>query len=197
MTSGNSDRDGTADEPAEPGESTEPTGPPRRKRKVEGPELPSWQTAPRREERETPLLVRYALYVWITAGVVGVVNAVMLLVNKQRVVEALIEANTTPEITEQQIADGTNAMLWLMVIVAVTFAILFGLFAYKAQQGTRRSRLMLTSLTLIVVVFYFFFLSVLPGTFLGMLSAMLCIAGVVLLYVPKSAEFFRADTSSR
>jgi hypothetical protein len=148
----------------------------------------------RRRELPRPAVVRYALIVWVTAGAVGVLNGLWLLVfKKQEVIDSWLQANRNPNVTSEQIARGATTVVWAILVISVVLAVLFSLFAYKAQDGARRARLTLTLLCVIVVVFYY----LLVGTFLGLLSGLLALAGTVLLYLPQANEYFRADEPVR
>lgn len=138
-------------------------------------------------------MVRYALVVWVAAGAVGVLNALVLMFTKDELVSALIKANRNPSITNEQIADGATTLVWTILVIGLSFAALFTLFAYKAQQGLRRARLTLALLCAVAVLFYY----LLMRTTLGLLSGLLAVAGAVLLYLPQAREYFRADPNMR
>ena len=139
------------------------------------------------EPVERPTVVRYAFVVWVLAGLAGVLNAVIMLINKQVFIDHAIEQNRTPNLGNDQVASGATTLLWMFMMVAVVFAVLFSLFAYKAQEAVRRARLMLTILCLINVVFYLAVLQV----YLSPLVAALTLAGTVLLYLPAANVFYR------
>lgn len=143
--------------------------------------------ARRTEPVQRPNAVRYAFVVWVLAGLFGVVNAVVMLINKQVFIDEAIRRNRSPNINNDQVASGQTTLLWMFLLAAVTFAVLFALMAYKAQEAVRRARLMLTILCLITVVFYLVLLQV----YLSPLVAVLTLAGTVLLYLPRSNLFFR------
>jgi peptidoglycan/LPS O-acetylase OafA/YrhL len=155
------------------------------------PEPPVMPTAEEAEldrpDGEPPKTVRYAFVAWVLAGMVGIVNAVVLLVYKQELIDTAIKNKRDPNITNEQIANGTNTLLWMFLVGAVVFAALFTLFSYKAQDGARRARLLLTMLCLVTVAFYFL---VLRTTF-GLMTALIALAATVLLYTPKASEYFR------
>jgi hypothetical protein len=144
--------------------------------------------ARRREEPiEQPAVVRYAFVVWVIAGVVGVVNAVVMLINKQVFIDHAIKQRRGANISNDQVASGATTLLWMFLVAAVVFALLFALFGYKATERERRARLMLTILCVISVVFYLVVLQV----YLSPLVAALCLAGTVLLYLPRANVFFQ------
>lgn len=145
------------------------------------------EAAADRPDQPAPKTVRYSFVVWVIAGLLGVVNAVVLLVYKQQLIDTAIKNNRNPKITNDQIAQGTTTLLWMFLVAAVVFAALFTLFAYKAQDGVRRARLLLTMLCVVTVVFYFL---VLRTTF-GLMTALLALAATVLMYLPKAAEYYR------
>lgn len=144
------------------------------------------EEAASRPDRERPAAVRYAFVVWVLAGVLGVVNAVILLLSKQDLIDYSIKNNKNPNISNEQIANGATALLWSFLVGAVVFAVFFTLFAYKAQDGVRRARLMLTMLCIVTVAFYFLVLRTVPG----LTVALLALAATTLLYLPKSNQFF-------
>jgi hypothetical protein len=147
----------------------------------------------RRSEPPRPAVVRYAVIVWVTAGAVGVLNGLLLLLNKGALTDLYVNANRDPNITNDQIARRVTTSVWAILVISVVLAVLFTLSAYKAQDGARRARLMLTLLCVIVVVFY----NLLVQTPAGLLSGLLALAGAVLLYLPKANEYFRADLPVR
>jgi hypothetical protein len=122
----------------------------------------------------------------VLTGVFGVINAVVMLANKQRLIDTWLQ-NKDPNITNEQIARGATTLLWMFMVAAVIFALLFTLFAYKAQDGVRRARLMLTLLCLITVAFYLF---ILPTT-IGRMVALLSLVATILLYLPKANLYFK------
>lgn len=135
---------------------------------------------------ERPVPVRYAFMVWVLTGLVAVLNGIVLLANKQRLVEVWTQ-NKAPGITDEQVERGATTLLWMFLIAAVVFALLFALFAYKAQGGVGRARIMLTVLCVITVAFYVLILR----TTLGLMTAMLAIIATVLLFLPSANAFFR------
>ena len=60
------------------------------------------------------------------------------------------------------------------------------LFAYKAREGTRSARTVLTGLAVLSVLFQLLFLQ---GLFADV-SALLLVIALVLLYLPRVAEYF-------
>lgn len=134
------------------------------------------------EERPAP--VRYAFVVWMFAGIMGIVNGVDMLLRKQQLVDRWVRQN--PDVARVDLERGANTLLWMFLVAAVAFAVLFTLFAYKAHEGQRRARLMLTCLCVLMVVFHFLVL----GEVFGLTSALLGVIGTVLLYLPAANRFF-------
>src|SRR5688500_1845507 len=82
-----------------------------------------------------PGLLRWSFYLALLSAVIGVVGGVFLLLNKQTLIDDLIENNKNAELTNEQIASGTTTLLWMLMTVTVVFGLLLALFGYKAQQG--------------------------------------------------------------
>ncbi|HEY0452226.1 hypothetical protein [Actinophytocola sp.] len=160
----------------------------------EPPVMPTAREAARdRGDRTTPRILRVSLYLWAAAGVVGIFGGILMLMNKQGLINDVVKANKDPKITPQQIADGMTTLLWMHMVVTVVFAVLFGLFAYKAQEGVRRARMMLTVVVVIVVIFYY----VLFRTQAGLLSALLAAIATALMYTPAARDYFGPRPTTR
>lgn len=158
--------------------------------KPEEPVMPTAEEAAAAGEpaRQAPGTVRYSFVAWILAALLGVADSVRLLIIKQQLVDRAIKENKDPNITNEQIASSYSALLWMFLIGSIVFGLLFVLFAYKAQDGVRRARMLLAVLCVITVLYYF----VIFGTQLGLMSALLALTATVLLYTPKAGEYFRS-----
>ncbi|OZM75246.1 hypothetical protein CFN78_00535 [Amycolatopsis antarctica] len=133
-----------------------------------------------------PKLVNISFGLWIAAGIVLVVGFVVTLAGKQQVIDELIRVNQDDRITNEQIASGTSALLWTLLFGAVVFAVLFALFAYKARDGARKARTILTVLFAITFVFQLLLFSTLVTLFAMLLAAV----ALVLLYLPSVSSHF-------
>lgn len=143
----------------------------------------------RPEDPQPPQLLRYAFYLYVLAGVIGLIGGIYMLINKQEIIDTIVRNNTDDRITNEQIASGTNTLLWLLMVVTLVFGVLFALFGYKVAEGVRRARMLLTILTVIIVLFYY----VLFATPFGLLSALIALVATVLLYLPASSRYFRRE----
>ena len=135
--------------------------------------------------RERPAPVRYAFVVWVLAGAFGIANVVDLFVHKQQIVDVWMRTKD-PKVTNEQVVSSVTALLWMLLVAAVVFTVFFTLFAYKAQDGVRRARLLLTMLCLVSVAFY---VTLMRTTF-GLTAALLTLIGAAMLYLPKSNAYF-------
>ncbi|WP_020668588.1 hypothetical protein [Amycolatopsis nigrescens] len=132
----------------------------------------------------TPVNVSFGL--WIAAGVVFVAGFAVTYFGKQSIVDELVRVNKDPKITADQIASGTNALLLVLLVGAVIFAVLFALFAYKAREGTRSARTVLTVLLAITVLFQLF----LFASLITLVSMLLAVVALVLMYLPSVGGYF-------
>ncbi len=133
--------------------------------------------AGRRFEEAAPTTLKWAFYLFVASGVVWVFGSVAALVIKQSLIDDQIKRNTDPKISPEQISSAVNQVLWLALILSVTFAVFMALFGYKATEGTRRARTLVTIFGTIVVLFHL----LLNGTLIGLLSAFLGLAALALL----------------
>ena len=142
--------------------------------------------AGRRFEEAAPTTLKWAFYLFVASGVVWVFGSVAALVIKQSLIDDQIKRNTDPKISPEQISSAVNQVLWLALILSVTFAVFMALFGYKATEGTRRARTLVTIFGTIVVLFHL----LLNGTLIGLLSAFLGLAALALLYSPTARAYF-------
>jgi hypothetical protein len=140
----------------------------------------------RRIEEPAPRTLRFSFYFFTAAGLVWLISAVIFLINKQTIADAQIENNTDPNITAEQIASAVNQLLWFYLVIAVVFTVFLGLFGYKATEGTRRARTLVTIFSAILVIFHLLLFS----TQFGILSALLALVGLALIWTPTARAFF-------
>lgn len=142
--------------------------------------------ASRRFEEAAPTTLKWAFYLFVASGVVWVFGSVAALVIKQSLIDDQVSRNTDPKITPEQISSAVNQVLWLALVLSITFAVFMALFGYKATEGTRRARTLVTIFGTIVVLFHL----LLNGTLIGLLSAFLGLAALALLYSPTARAYF-------
>jgi hypothetical protein len=142
--------------------------------------------AKRRFEEPPPRMLRFSFYFFTAAGLVWLGSMILSLFYKQQIIDAQVKANKDPKITPEQLASAVNQILWIVTIAALAFTIFLALFGYKATEGTRRGRTLVTIFAVILVIFHLF----LNGTQLGILSAMFALIGLGLLWAPSSRAYF-------
>jgi hypothetical protein len=142
--------------------------------------------AKRRFEEPAPRTLRISFYFFVAAGLIWLASMVVSLIYKQDIIDAQIEASRDTELTPDQIANGVTQILWIVTIAAVTFTVFLGLFGYKAIEGTRRARTLVTIFGTVLVLFHL----LLNGTPPGILSAMFCLVGLALLWSPSARRYF-------
>lgn len=142
---------------------------------------------------EPPTLVKVSFWLWIAAGLVLVAGFGLTLSAKEQLIQALIQLNNDPNISDEQLRQGATSLLWTLFIGAVAFAILFALFAYRAREGIRSARTILTVLAAISLIFQV----VLFSNLVTLVSALLAVVALVLLYLPSVADYFPKTPRSR
>lgn len=142
--------------------------------------------AKRRFEEPAPRTLRISFYFFVAAGLIWLASMVISLIYKQDIIDAQIEASKDTDLTPDQIANGVTQILWIVTIAALTFTVFLGLFGYKATEGTRRARTLVTIFGTILVLFHL----LLNGTPPGILSAMFCLVGLALLWSPSARKYF-------
>lgn len=133
-----------------------------------------------------PKPVNVSFGLWLCAGVLLIAGFVVTLAGKDQIIADLVAENTTETITADKIASGTTTALWVLLVGAITYAVLMALFAYKAREGTRSARTVLTVLTAILVIAQ---LALFPNL-VTLASSLVALAAMVLLYLPSVAGYF-------
>jgi hypothetical protein len=140
----------------------------------------------KRFEEPPPRTLRFSFYFFTAAGLVWLISAVIFLINKQTITDAQIDNNTDPKITPDQIASAVNQLLWFYLVISVVFTVFLGLFGYKATEGTRRARTLVTIFSAILVIFHLLLFS----TQFGILSALLALVALALIWSPTARAYF-------
>ena len=136
---------------------------------------------------DPPKPVQASFWLWVTSGVVFIVGYAIIFVARGRIIDNLIKSNTNKSVTADQIRSGTTVLLAVLLVGAVSFAALYVLFAYKARQGTRSARTVLTVLMAITLVFQVLlqFASVIT-----LVATLIGLVALVLMYLPKVTPYF-------
>ncbi len=142
--------------------------------------------ARRRGELERPKAVRIAFYLAIASTVVGVFSAVDLFLSKAELVRSAQSIETPKPLTAAEAERAVSSLLWLYLVVVLVLGAFLTLFAYKAQDGVRRARMMALIITLILLMFHFYFF----GTLYGQVSGLFAAVTIALLYLPSTREYF-------
>lgn len=151
--------------------------------------LPPEPAQPDGEHADPPRPIQLSFWLWVASGVLFVAGYLLNLVQRGPFIEQVIKANTNPAVTSDQIRSGTTVLFVVFLIGAVSFAGLYTLFAYKARQGTRSARAVLTALMAVTVVFQV----VAPYPFRHQLTLIATLVGLValaLMYLPKTTTYF-------
>jgi hypothetical protein len=142
--------------------------------------------AKRRFEEPAPRTLRISFYFFVASGLIWLASMVVSLLYKQELIDAEVKRNTNPELSPDQIAGGVTQILWIVLIASLAFTVFLGLFGWKATEGTRRARSLVTIFGVVLVLFHL----LLNGTPPGILSAMFCLVGLALLWSPSARRYF-------
>lgn len=185
----------TADaEPEQEKKAEEPVEKPARARKpvIDEPVMPTAREAAarrqatRRFETPPPRTLRISFYFFVASGLVWLISMIASIILKQDIIDAQVKLNKDPNLTPEQIANGVTQILWVVLVASLTFTVFLGLFGYKATEGTRRARTLVTIFATVLVLFHL----LLNGTPAGILSAMFALFGLGLLWSPSARAYF-------
>lgn len=135
---------------------------------------------------DPPAPVKVSVVLWGLAGLLLAGGFGYTLTSETEIAEELIRLNTDPNITDAQLRAGTESFLWVLFVGSLVFAVLYWLFAYKAREGTRSARMILTVLAVVTLIFQL----VLFANLITLASAFFAAAAVALMYLPSVADYF-------
>ncbi|WP_326567946.1 DUF4064 domain-containing protein [Amycolatopsis rhabdoformis] len=140
---------------------------------------------PQREGAPGP--VRAAFILTIIASLVLLIGQVVTILFKQQLVDQAVKA-TPPgrKLDMAQLESNANTLVWALFVGALCFGVIMVLFAYKAREGTRSARSVVTLLAVLGLVFQ---LGLVRSIF-SVVSSLLLVILVVLLYLPSTRDFF-------
>jgi hypothetical protein len=142
--------------------------------------------AKRRFEEPPPRMLRFSFYFFSVAGIIWVLLGIFFLINKQTIVDAQMASGQTNGLSREQVALALTRILWIFLVLGVVFAAFLTLFGYKATEGIRRARTLVTIFSVILVIFHFLLFSTTYGT----LCVLCALIGLFLLWTPSSRAYF-------
>jgi magnesium-transporting ATPase (P-type) len=137
---------------------------------------------------DPPGPVRVSFWVWLAGGVVLIGGQVFTLAIKQQLIDALIRQNreSGQQVDAVALANGATTAFWLLLGGSVVFSLLIVLFAYKAREGTRSARTVLTGFAVACVLFQAGIFFSIPSV----IATLLFVIALVLMYLPAVAGYF-------
>jgi hypothetical protein len=148
--------------------------------------------APRSFDEPPPRTLKFSFYFFAASGLVWLLNAIVALLDKQHLIDDQIALDQNSRLTPDQIASVVTQILWIFLVIAVVFAAFVALFGYKATEGTRRARTLVTIFSVMLVLFQMFIFRVPTafGDFTAILSAFLALVGLTLIWSPTARAYF-------
>lgn len=128
-----------------------------------------------------------AFWAFLAATVISIVSGLLVLGQRDALADAVRRSNT--KLTAQQIDQAATVALVAAVVIAVLIALLYLFFAVKLRAGRNWARIVLTVLTALQVISL---LAGSGGSWIGYLSCLAAVIGVVLSFLPESSAYFAA-----
>lgn len=135
------------------------------------------------KESGTPGTITAGYWLVVTGAALTVLAALYVLLNKQLLVDAAVQANKDPKITRDMIASTLGGLLIVSLVVTAVLAGLAVWFAGKVRSGLKKSRTGLM-ITLLINVFF-----QMVANNLGIATALVAVAGLVLFYFRQSTDY--------
>jgi len=150
---------------------------------------------PRQAAVTPPTEVLGAFWGYVVAAVVTLVAGLLSLGQKQEVIDSVRAANKQGgSLTEDQINQVANLLITVVVVVAVIFAALYLLFAFKLRAGRNWARIVLTIIAALALLSLLFGRA---GSVTGYIGELAAVIAAVLSYLPASNSYFTAAKASR
>lgn len=131
----------------------------------------------------------------MAATLVGIAGAVFLFFSRDALADAMRRTNgqNAARLTDAQIDQAVTIGITAGAVIALAFALLHLLFAFKLRAGRNWARIVLTVLSALQVV------SLLAGqaTIVGSVSAVFALAGVILSFLPSASQYIAATKDGR
>ncbi|GHH37154.1 hypothetical protein [Lentzea cavernae] len=135
------------------------------------------------KESGTPGTINAGYWLVVAGSALGVLAALYVLLNKQALVDAAVQANKDPKITSEMIASTMNVLVTVSLVVTLVLAGLAAWLAGKVRAGIKKSR---TGLMITLLIGLFF--QMVTNT-LGIVTALIAVAGLVLFYFRQSTDY--------
>jgi len=135
------------------------------------------------KESGTPGTINAGYWLVVAGSALGVLAALYVLLNKQALVDAAVQANKDPKITPEMIASTMNVLVTVSLVVTLVLAGLAAWLAGKVRAGIKKSR---TGLMITLLIGLFF--QMVTNT-LGIVTALIAVAGLVLFYFRQSTDY--------
>jgi tryptophan-rich sensory protein len=133
---------------------------------------------------DAPKPVNVSFWLWVAGSVLQILGQIYYLVGKEQVID--IYAKRYPSIPRDRWAASLPGTLWLVLIAAIVLSGLILLFAYKAREGTRSARTVLTFLAVLTALFY----AVIFVSESAVVAVLLYVIALLLMYIPSAQRYF-------
>lgn len=128
---------------------------------------------------QPPAVVRGAVGVWFALGAFGLLTNIYLWLRRDELKESAVRAGDDPA--------NVTGILAQLTIVAVGFALGYGLFGWLLKLGRRWARGVLTGVAVLHVLWI-----VLPGaSAVNMVTLLLIAVGLALTWLPGTAQWVK------
>ncbi|MFF0148218.1 hypothetical protein ATK36_2845 [Amycolatopsis sulphurea] len=156
----------------------------RKQGRAPDPVLPGQSVA----KAQPPSQVQIAFVLILVGAVVLLAGQIVTILLKQQLIDDAIRHGTESgqKFDPDDVAANADTLIWALFVGALCFGALMSLFAWKAREGTRSAR---TVVALLIAVGLVFQLGLVRSVF-SVVSSLALVIALILLYLPKVAEYF-------
>jgi hypothetical protein len=135
-----------------------------------------------------PAVLLASFWAYITTAVLVFVAGMTLFLNRTSALDSLRTSSVGRQLSEAQLQQAATGGLVLGMALAVLFAALFGILAFRLQAGRNWARVTLSVLAAVNLVAIVFTAGTTP---LGYLADGVALVAAVLSYLPPANTFIR------
>ncbi|MEV4317735.1 hypothetical protein [Actinocrispum sp. NPDC049592] len=145
-------------------------------------------TTPGKSDADTaPPLLRYAFWTAAAGVTIVLIGAALALAAKQQMVDFQLN-RPDRTLTPEQIQQGVNVQVWLLIGVSFIMGGLAVFFARKTRDGELKGRIRMTIAAVLLVLFLFFF-----GNLIGLFGGVVLLVSVAMVFAPSASRYLKPE----
>jgi ABC-type Fe3+ transport system permease subunit len=163
--------------------------------------MPAYPSAPPIRDQESaaplppPTEITLAFWGWLVAAVIVLVGGLVVLGQKQQIIDALNKVDTTSQLRSVNVESQAQTAMIAAIAAAVIICVLYVFFAFKLRAGRNWARIVLTVVAALNLIDLLTNSD--TASALSYVGGLIAVAAAVLSYLPKSNGYIRESKRAR